>query len=332
MTEFVIDSRFRLQAGEHSFVSQNTSSDFVIQLPQTISQFVVTKYEIPLSYYVINANYNTLIFRVPPPYAIMTPEYFIARIAPGTYDSTNIAAAVQTALNNAVPLYNETLGLPPFVFTVAYLNFPKKLQITAPAGGIQFITTPSTTAPGIPLGDIYGFPSEMVANPTPDPTRYLLNNCAKILGIPMNTVLPNPDVDIYGFPLGQQFGFDIPAFLPFLIDLSGENYMYMKTDLAGITTIRQAVRSTLSVNENDFTVIQANSSDSGIVCRFQISQSPYSKLMGDFSTGNTSTANVSPNTIKLQAPTNTINFRLSFQSNLAVDLNGVDISFTIYGK
>jgi hypothetical protein len=333
MAEIVIDSRFKLSAGEHSFVSENTSSDFVIQLPKPISQFALKKFEIPLSYYVVNQYYNTIIFRLPPPPPPwpFLHEYWIARIAPGTYDYLTIATAVQVALNSAKALVNETQAYGG-VFVVTYDTFAKKLRITAPAGGIQFITTPSTSLPGIPLGDPNGFPSELVPNPTPDPIRSQLNNCAKILGLPMNSVLPDPMTTAYGFPLGQKFGFDVPAFLPYLIDLSGENYFYLKTDLVGVTGIRQAQKSTIGVNESNFTTIQEQTTDLGIIYRFQANQTQYSKIMGETATVSTSTSNVNQGVVKLQSPADVINFRFTFQGNVPINLNGVGVSFTIYGE
>lgn len=333
MAEYVIDSRFRLQAGEHAFVSDNSSSDFVIQLPKAISQFTLSKYEIPLSYYIVNQYYNTIIFRLPP---ISIPlhgnhEYFIAKITPGTYDYLSIAGALKTALDTAVALDDGTF-LYGEIFTIIYNDSLKKIRITAPANGIQFITTSSTSLPGIPLGDPTGFPSEFVPNPVPDPIRYQLNNCAKIIGLPMNTVIPDPTTDIYGFPIGQQFGFDVPAYLPNLVDLSGESYLYLKTDLVGVTGIRQAKKSTISVNESSFTKIQELISDNGIVYRFQIKQTQYSKLMGESHQTETSVSNFNQGIIKLQSSTDTINFRFTFQDNFPVNLNGVDVSFTIFGE
>lgn len=324
--DFVIDSGNRLSSTEHTLTSENTSSDFVIKLPNQITKFYITEYEIPLSYYVIDENYNTIIFRALSPPA--PNVYYIARIVTGTYSDTTIAGAVQTALTNSVPLINELL--PPLgAFVVAYTGLTRKLTITAPQK-IQFITTSSTSLPGIPFADPDGFPSELLVGAPISPIRATLNNTAKIIGLPINAVIPDPTTTIYGFPIGQQYGFDVAFPLPNMVNLTGENYIYLKTDLIGETLIKQAKKNNLSVNESDLTIISSNSTDRGIIARFQVNQSQYSKLIGNITPLNSVVEQ--PNYIKFDVPTDIINFRLSFQNNYPVNLNGVDMSFVIKGQ
>jgi len=326
--EYVIDSVNRLSSTEHTLTSDNTSSDFVIKLPNPISKFILTKYEIPLSYYVIDTNYNTIIFRALSPPA--PNVYYIARIVAGTYDATTIAGAVQVALTNAKPLINELLA-PLGAFVVAYTALTRKLTITAPAGfKIQFITTPSVDPPGIPFADPNGFPSELLVGASESPIRNTLNNTAKIIGLPTNEVLPNPSNPIYGFPLGQQYGFDVAMPLPFMVNFVGENYFYLKTDLVGETLLKQAKKSSVDINESDLTTITSGSTDRGIIARFQVSQSQYSLLCGNMVPQNTNLELM--NFIKLESPTDIINFRLSFQNNYPINLNGVNFSFVIRGQ
>lgn len=321
----VIDSRDRLSDGEHSFVSDNSSSDFVVRLPQSIDQLTLLQCQVPLTYYVIDDHSDAIVIRVDPAIGA-THEYYLIEMAHGTYDSTTISAAFTTAINNAAPLSTpaDPILSTYETFVVTFDNFSKKILINSigGSGGIQFISTPDPDAPyGIPFGDPDGFPSEM-SGTTLDPLRYEMNYFANIVGIPPNTVLPNPLIDTDGFPLGVQYAYGslVPETFPNVINLTGEDYFYVKTDLIGISNVRQGTTVIIDQNEDDITTIQNAALDRGIVEKVQINQNLFSILSVNLP---------NPVVVYLNEATDLINIRLTYRDNIPINLNGSETNFTI---
>ena len=319
MTDVIINTENRLANGEHSFISDNTTSDFVIRLPFAVSKFQLIDISFPLTYYVINDYYNKIIFRVQKP---PNPrEYYLCTIPEGTYTEGQIANVLQTAMNNAVPLANPAepaLG----GFTITMDTVAKRILVEATTA-IEFITVASPTAPfGIPYGDPDGFPSELIVGAPVDPIRAQLNNCAKLLGLPLSTVYPDPTISTDGFPIGTQFNFVVVGGHPLfnVYDLSGENYILIKTDVVGQTPIREAREVSYDINSNDFQSILNAVTDIGIIGKLLVSQVQYSKI--------TAVMYDQP-VINLQSAITDINFKINFVNNIPVDLNGINWNFTI---
>lgn len=328
--KFIIDSRDRLQAGEHDFVSNNTSSDFVIRLPQSIDKFTLVEYDIPLTYYIFNSSTNKLIYRING-----DVQYYLLTIPNGSYSSKSIQPILATALNTAVQLSNPLITTPLIGATVTFDKVFKKLVINNTTNSIQFIATGDPDAvQGIPFGDPNGFPSELIPNAPLDPLREQLSDCARLIGLTANSVTPNPFTEDDGFPLGVQYAFYDPILpidpllvtCPNIINLQGENYFFIKSDLAGLSQIRQGKVVEIDKNENDVITISNLTLDRGIVETVQIKQNPFTILHGNFMGPTTTTE---PSTIILSETTDTINFRLTFRNNIGMSLNGNELSLTI---
>lgn len=323
MSRFVIDSRDALNDDQHDFDSANNSADFVIQLPKTITRMNLTQAEIPLTYYIFNEYTNKIVFRVPDG----TPQadggrYWLAEIEVGTWDTNTFPQKLVEAISNASPLNpNGVPGAGTLVDSVTYNDITKKLRLEMLHINIQFITSSDPNASGgIPFGDPDGFPSELTGT-TPDPIRQALPITAGYIGLTPNSVVPDPNDPQY---LGLQYAFgpgsDV-AYFPNIINLSGELYMYLKSDLAGLSQTRQGqAEVTFDINEDDISVIQSAIKDRGIVEKIQITQSPFT--IEDITINNAIQINFSE-------PTDIINFRLSFRNNIPIDLNGVTTSYTI---
>lgn len=321
-SRFIIDSRDRLADSEHDFDSENSSSDFVVRLPLEISSFKLTECVIPITYHVFNENTNKLIIS-PDPIASFPYKYYLITVAPGTYSSAVIADVFKTAIESAVPLadpFGTSLGGLGVTAIVDFDNDSKQISVLfGVIVGFQFIASGSTSV--IPFGDPDGFPSELTGS-TPDPIRDQLSNCARLLGVPPNDVLPNPLTTDDGFALGVQYGFTTltGTFFPNIVDLAGDNYIYIKSDVVGITSVRQASVTEIDTNESDITVIQSQVLDRGILSELLISQIPFTKISRVFA---------NPQTVFLAEKTDLINFRITFLNNVPVDLNGVETSFVI---
>jgi hypothetical protein len=318
-TKFIIDSRDRIT--NHSFDSPNRSDNFVIKLPIEISRLSLLSCQIPLTYYIFNENYNKIIFRD------NTDIYYFVEIPIGTYTISEFLPIFANSLDNAD---NISVGVGTWIgdnpganFTVTFNDTTNKiiLELGAAVGGVQFVSIADSDNPnGIPLGII---PGDIVGiDPIESPIRQLLNNASGLVGLNLNTTTPDPSTDDDGFPIGEQFAFDLgsPSNIPNSINLSGENYIYIKTDLAGLSTIQQAIITNIDINENDFNTILESFPDRGIIEQIEINQTPFTILTVKFE---------NPIPIFLSQPTNEINFRLSFRNNLDVNLNGVNVSYVI---
>lgn len=325
---FVCDSRDRIT--DHSFTSDNTSSDFVVRLPEAINRMTLVEAEIPLTYYVFNDNYNKMVFRD------SANNTYLAIIPDGTYNITAILPVLNTAFDTAKEL--PTLGSAgpdwignnpgnPFLFTFNDVTGKIELDVSGLPGGIQFISIADPDDPdgitiGLLDGDIPG------PNPVLSPIRDQLDNCAGLLGLSPGTITPNPTIDTDGFPVGISFAFGPviagltgpPNHFPNVLNLSGEDYLYIKSDLIGISLTQQAIVVDIDVNENDKAVIEAAYRDRGIATKIQLNQIPYSKLILKFD---------NENTIFFSEPITDVNFRLAFRNDIPVDVNGVRTSFTI---
>jgi len=316
---FIVDSRDRVL--DHNFVSTNTAQDFVIRLPEKITKLTLVSCEIPLTYYVFNENYQNIVFKD------QTNTFYLAIIPAANYNISNFLPIFKTTLENAI---NLNLGVgtwitdnPGATFTATFDENTNKitLEIGIVVGGIQFISISDPDNPlGIPLGLL---PGDIVGpNPILSPIRNTLNNTSRLIGLSPDTTTPDPLITTDGFPLGVSFAFDngAPGVIPNSVNLSGENYLYIKTDLAGLSNIQQAIVPNIDVNENDLTTIITAFPDRGIIDQLQINQIPFTFLSVTFT---------NPQTIFLSESTNEINFRITFRNNLPIDVNGVDLNYTI---
>jgi hypothetical protein len=316
---FICDSRDKVT--DHSFTSDNTTSDFVIRLPEAIEKMTLVEAEIPLTYYVFNDFYNKMVFRD------QANNYYLATIPIGTYDTVSVLPVLETAFNNSVELpavnpgntwINNNPGFP-FLFTFNDILTKLELNVSGFPGGIQFISIADpNNADGIPLGlldgDIPGI------TPILSPIRDQLSNCARLLGLTPDNITPNPLTNTDGFDMGVSFAFDVVDLFPNILNLSGEDYFFIKSDLIGISRIQQGTTVELDINENDPAVIEAAYKDRGIATKVQINQILTSVLNLKFS---------DENVIFFSEPQTDINFRLSFRNDIPINLNGVDVSYTI---
>lgn len=320
---FILDSRDRVT--DHSLTSANTTSDFVVRLQEEVSKLQVIAAEIPISFYAVNENSRYIYFRD------TANNYYQATLPLGNYDSTSLLPVLGTALTNAELLpvpgitYFANTG---FDFTTTLPTYDditnKYLVETTDPGGVQFITVSDPNDPsGIPLGLVPGDITGV--NPVPSPRRQTINNTARLLGFPIQSVVPNPLITTDGFPLGVSFGYGLGAAAPFpnSQNISGDNYIYIKSDNVGTTIFRQGVNVEVDINESDFTVIQNSFRDNDILQKVQIDQIVYSVLSQKY---------LDPPAIFLSSPTNEINIRLAYANNTTVDLNGVDMSVTILAQ
>lgn len=313
---YVLDSRDRVF--DHSLSSDNTTSDFVVRLQENINKMRILSAEIPISYYAVNENSRYIYFRD------SFNNYYQATLGLGNYDTTSFLTALANALTSA-----EQLPVPgiiyPDTFTITYSDITNKFILeTTDASGVQFITISDPNNPnGIPLGLIPGDITGL--NPVLSPRRDTINNTARLIGLPFESVVPNPNIDTDGFPIGINFGYSFgsPASLPNGQNISGDNYLFIRSDNVGTTNFRQGINVTVDPNESDFTVIQDSFKDNGIIQKIQIDQIIWTVLTPNFDN--------SPD-IFLTQSTNEINIRLTYRDNLPVDLNGVDMSITIAGQ
>lgn len=320
---YVLDSRDRVT--DHSLSSENTTSDFVVRLQENISKIRVISAEIPISYFAINENSRYIYFRD------SANNYYQAVLPLGNYDTFSILTPLASALDAAellpVPGVSYTVNTT-FSFAVVpptYNDITNQYVLeTSDPNGVQFITISDPNNPsGIPLGLVPGDITGV--NPVPSPRRNTINNTARLLGLPVESTVPNPAIDTDGFTIGVSFGYELgaPSTFPNGQNISGDNYLFIKSDNVGTTSFRQGVNVTIDGNESDFTIIQEAFKDNGIIQKVQVDQIIYTVL--------TPTFNDSPS-IFLTQPTNEINIRLTFRDDLPVDLNGVDMSVTILGQ
>lgn len=320
---FILDSRDRVT--DHSLISDNTTSDFVVRLQEDISKLQVIAAEIPISFYSVNDYSRYIYFRD------STNNYYQATLPLGNYDSTSFLSALGTALTDAELLpvpgitYMASTGFDFTTVPPTYDDITNKYSVeTSDPAGVQFITISDPNDPsGIPLGLIPGDVTGV--NPVPSPRRETINNTARLLGLPIESVAPNPLITTDGFPLGVSFAFGLGAAAPFPNgqNISGDNYIYIKSDNVGTTIFRQGINIDVDINESDFTVLQESFRDNDILQKVQITQIVYSVLTPQF--------NNTPE-IFLSQPTNEINIRLAYSDNNTVDLNGVDMSVTIIAQ
>lgn len=319
-----LDSRDRVF--DHSLSSDNTTSDFVVRLQEPISRLQIISFEIPIGWYAVNENSRYIYFRDP------IGNYYQATLPLGNYDSNTLLNVLGTALNEAIllplpsavtytvntgasftttpPIYDETLN--------------KYIVETDDVVGVQFITISDPDDPsGIPLGLVPGDITGI--NPVISPRRDTINNTARLLGLPIESVVPNPNISTDGFPIGVSFGFGAGSNVPFpnSQNISGDNYIYIRSDNVGTTAFKQGVNVNVNINESDFTVLQNSFNDNDILQKIQVNQIVYSVLA--------QTVN-NPVNIFLSQATNEVNIRLTYADNTPVDLNGIDMSVTILAQ
>lgn len=320
---FVLDSRDRVE--DHSLTSANTTSDFVVRLQEDISRLQVTAAEIPIGWYSVNDNSRYIYFRD------SLNNYYQATLPLGNYTSYSILPYLGTALTNAELLpspgisYNANTGYDFTSVPPVYDDITNKYVIeTSDPNGVQFITISDPDDPsGIPLGLVPGDITGI--NPVASSRRDTINNTARLIGLPIESVVPNPLITTDGFPLGVSFGFELgaAAALPNSQNISGDNYIYIRSDNVGTTIFRQGVNVTVDVNESDFTIIQSAFRDNDILQKVQVNQVVNTVMAQQYT---------DPPSIFLSEATNEINIRLSYADNTTVDLNGLDMSVTILAR
>ena len=256
-----------------------TSSDFIIDLPETVQLednvlCQIHEVSIPHSWYSINNTNNNLYFRhqVLPPANIAGVYYRKIPIPEGNYTASELTTELETQLNN----YFDTVDRPN-TYTVRYNATTNKIRIAVNYASVIFIVlTDGEVAPFVEsfLDDVD------VSN---------LSSVNRVMG----NLTPAPDAYTNVVPYITSF-----------IDLVPFKNLYLQCNEIS--------------NFNQMTV----AGNSSIIKKINVSV-PYLGIINDNELSNVDYIDVSNKILRR------LNFRLTNNLNQVVNLNNVDISFTL---
>ena len=264
---------------DSSYKVSGTSSDFTIDLPETVQleddvMCQIHEVSIPHSWYSMQKGVNDRIF--------VRVEYagtgaWITRamitLTEGDYSVSDLAGHLQVILNN----YFNDAEFPPQrsdMFVVSHSSLLNKIRISVNYNDIEFQIIPDI--------DILTHPDWF-----PDINENSLNS--------INKVLQNYTVATYDFNTSYYSGF---------VDLQRVKRLYLHCNEIS--------------NYNQLTV----AGNSSIVKKINVTV-PYLGVINDNELSSVDYVNVSGKMLRR------LNFRLTNHLNEIVDLNGVDISFTL---
>ena len=264
---------------DSSYKVNGTSSDFTIDLPETVQLednmlCQIHEVSIPHSWYSINSTNNNLYFRhqVLPPALVAGAYYRRIPIPEGNYTASELTTELETQLNN----YFDTVDRPN-TYTVRYNATTNKIRIAVNYASVIFVVlTDAEVAPfvGSFLDDVD------------------VNNLSSINRVMGNTT-PAPDAYTNLVPYITNF-----------IDLVPFKSLYLHCNEIS--------------NYNQLTV----AGNSSIVKKINVTV-PYLGIINDNELSSVDYIDVSQKMLRR------LNFRLSNNLNQTVNLNNVDISFTL---
>ena len=264
---------------DSSYKVSGTSSDFTIDLPETVQLednmlCQIHEVSIPHSWYSIQKGVNDRIFvRVEHTGTGAWTTRAMITLTEGDYSVSDLAGHLQVTLNN----YFNDAEFPPQrsdMFVVSHSNLLNKIRISVNYNDIEFQI--------IPDSDILTHPEWF-----PDVNENSLNS--------INKVLQNYQVATYDFNTSYYSGF---------VDLQRVKSLYLHCNEIS--------------NFNQLTV----AGNSSIVKKINVTV-PYLGIINDNELSNFDYIDVSGKMLRR------LNFRLTDHLNQNVNLNGVDISFTL---
>ena len=264
---------------DSSYKVSGTSSDFTIDLPETVQLednmlCQIHEVSIPHSWYSINSTNNNLYFRhqIIPPGVIAGITYRKITIPEGNYTAVDLAQTIEIALNLLVDT-----GDRPNTYSLHYNNSTNKITFSSNYATAIFVVL--TDGEIAPVANVYSDPVD-VNN---------LNSINRVIG---NTT---PATDAYT---------NVVPYTTNFIDLAPFKSLYLHCNEIS--------------NYNQLTV----AGNSSIVKKINVSV-PYLGIINDNELSNVDYIDVSSKILRR------LNFRLTNHLNQVINLNGVDISFTL---
>ena len=264
---------------DSTYKVNGTSSDFIIDLPETVQLednvlCQIHEVSIPHSWYSINNTNNNLYFRhqVLPPANIAGVSYRKIPIPEGNYTASELTTELETQLNN----YFDTVDRPN-TYTVRYNATTNKIRIAVNYATVIFIVLTD--------GEVAPFVESFLDDVD-------ISNLSSI-----NRVMGNltPAKDAYT---------NIVPYITNFIDLVPFKNLYLQCNEIS--------------NFNQMTV----AGNSSIIKKINVTV-PYLGVINDNELSSVDYIDVSGKILRR------LNFRLTNNLNQVVNLNGVDISFTL---
>ena len=264
---------------DSSYKVSGTSSDFTIDLPETVQLeenmlCQIHEVSIPHSWYSINSTNNNLYFRhqVIPPGVIAGITYRKITIPEGNYTAVDVAQTIEIALN----LVYDT-GDRPNTYSISYNTSTNKYTFSSNYATVIFVVlTDSEVAP--------------VANVFSDPVD--VNNLQSINRVLGNTT---PATDAYT---------NVSPYTTNFVDLVPIKNVYLHCN--EISNFNQL---TVAGNSSIIKKIPVNVPSLGVINDNELSSVDYIDGSGKM--------------------LRRLNFRLSDNFNQTINLNGVEVSFTL---
>ena len=264
---------------DSSYKVSGTSSDFTIDLPETVQLednmlCQIHEVSIPHSWYSINSTNNNLYFRhqIIPPGVIAGITYRKITTPEGNYNAVDLAQTIEIALNLLVDTVDR-----PNTYSLHYNNSTNKITFSSNYATAIFVVL--TDGEIAPVAGVFSDPVD-VNN---------LNSINRVIG---NTT---PATDAYT---------NVVPYTTNFIDLVPFKSLYLHCNEIS--------------NYNQLTV----AGNSSIVKKINVSV-PYLGIINDNELSNVDYIDVSSKILRR------LNFRLTNHLNQVINLNGVDISFTL---
>ena len=264
---------------DSSYKVNGTSSDFTIDLPETVQLednmlCQIHEVSIPHSWYSINSTNNNLYFRhqVIPPGVIAGITYRKVVIPEGNYTAVDLAQTIEIALNLLVDTVDR-----PNTYSLIYNSSTNKITISSNYSTVIFVVL--TDGEIAPVAGVFSDPVDVNS----------LNSINRVIG---NTT---PATDAYT---------NVAPYTTNFIDLVPFKSLYLHCNE--------------NSNYNQLTV----AGNSSIIKKINVSV-PYLGIINDNELSSFDYIDVSNKMLRR------LNFRISNNLNQTVNLNNVDVSFTL---
>ena len=264
---------------DSSYKVNGTSSDFTIDLPETVQLednmlCQIHEVSIPHSWYSINSTNNNLYFRhqVIPPGVIAGITYRKVVIPEGNYTAVDLAQTIEIALNLLVDTVDR-----PNTYCLIYNSSTNKITISSNYSTVIFVVL--TDGEIAPVAGVFSDPVDVNS----------LNSINRVIG---NTT---PATDAYT---------NVAPYTTNFIDLVPFKSLYLHCNEIS--------------NYNQLTV----AGNSSIIKKINVSV-PYLGIINDNELSSFDYIDVSNKMLRR------LNFRISNNLNQTVNLNNVDVSFTL---
>ena len=264
---------------DSSYKVNGTSSDFTIDLPETVQLednmlCQIHEVSIPHSWYSINSTNNNLYFRhqVIPPGVIAGITYRKVVIPEGNYTAVDLAQTIEIALNLLVDTVDR-----PNTYSLIYNSSTNKITISSNYSTVIFVVL--TDGEIAPVAGVFSDPVDVNS----------LNSINRVIG---NTT---PATDAYT---------NVAPYTTNFIDLVPFKSLYLHCNEMS--------------NYNQLTV----AGNSSIIKKINVSV-PYLGIINDNELSSFDYIDVSNKMLRR------LNYRISNNLNQTVNLNNVDVSFTL---